>query len=104
VVLIVLSTRSLVKEMFELSDDVLQYFWSPDLVWNLADISSLILTGVTVYRVLSHQHRGLTAQIAAVATFCVWFRTIKHLSGFESSAKYVQMFLQVWTFAVMYHC
>ena len=98
VVLITLSARSCMKEVAEMKEllqgDVTKYFIWPEVVWNLADLGSLVLMIAVIVRVLFHWDRGLTTQLGAVATFFLWFRFIKYLSGIESAAKYVQMFLR----------
>ena len=64
-------------------------------LWNLLDVGTIILTSVTVTRVLLQYDALITCQFAAANTMMLWFRIINLLQGRQDTAKYVKMLIAV---------
>ena len=64
-------------------------------VWNMLDLLTLVLNAVVAARVLARADLAPTMHLGAVNTWLLWFRAVQYLSGFDSTARYVSMFLAV---------
>jgi hypothetical protein len=64
-------------------------------LFNFVDVSSLVLVAITVARTLGQADSTSTSQVAAAGTLLLWLRVIQYLNGFEATAAYVRMTLEV---------
>jgi hypothetical protein len=64
-------------------------------VWNLLDLLTLVLNAVVATRILTHADLATTIHLGAANTWLLWFRAVQFLSGFDSTARYVSMFLEI---------
>ena len=64
-------------------------------MFNVIDITSLVLVAITTARMLRQADSTTTSQVAAAGTLLLWLRVIQYLNGFLATAAYVRMTLSV---------